>query len=953
MGGTTIIRPFFLEGIFLLQKRSKKMKLKETLNLGKTAFDMRANLPKKEITLQKEWQDANLYQKRLEKNAQSTAWILHDGPPYANGRVHMGHAFNKISKDFIVRFKSMTGHYSPFVPGWDTHGLPIESALQKNEGINRKEHSVAEFRKLCQEYALKQVEGQKETFMRLGIAGDWDQPYVTLDPVYEAQQLRVFGKMADKGYIYKGAKPVYWSWSSESSLAEAEVEYQDVTSPSIYVAFKIKDGGALVDEGVELIIWTTTPWTLPANLGISVLGTASYVQVAVGERHFIVAQDLLAQVAEKLAWQEYQIEKEFKGQDLDRLTAQHPFYDRESLLMVGDHVTMETGTGLVHTAPGHGEDDYWIGLKYGLSVLSPVDSRGHFTDEAPGLEGVFYLKGQKQIVELLKEKEALLHYSEFVHSYPHDWRTKKPVIYRATPQWFASIDKFRQDLLDHVEQSVNWLHPSGQRRIHNMIRDRGDWVISRQRVWGLPLPIFYAEDGQAILDLAVINHVADLVEQHGSNIWFEWEAKDLLPEGYQHPGSPNGDFTKEMDIMDVWFDSGTSYAGVLQARPNLKFPADLYLEGSDQYRGWFNSSFTTSVAVNGCPPYKAVLSQGFVNDGKGQKMSKSLGNVIDPANVMADLGADIIRLWVSSVDYESDVRVSNEILKQVSESYRKIRNTVRFMLGLINDFVPEQDTVSNDQLTELDQYMKANFSLFKADCLAAYENYQFPDLYKRVMNFVTTDLSAFYLDIAKDIVYIEGQKDSKRRSMQTVIYQILRELLLLLTPILVHTCEEAWKELPGVEGFIQLQEMPETDFVDQADSVVAKWDTFFNLQTGVNKALEDAKNAEQDPIKKSFEAAIKLYVSAEDRQALTFIEDQLAQLFTVSQLELLDLDQKDQASHQFEGYAVKVEFAKGKVCDRCRAVRPEVGSIEGAEELCQRCKEIVKSEHPQYFEEKE
>ncbi|MGX7109309.1 isoleucine--tRNA ligase [Facklamia miroungae] len=929
------------------------MKLKDTLHLGKTSFDMRANLPSKEVSLQKEWQEADLYHKIQKKNAKCEPWILHDGPPYANGRVHMGHAFNKISKDFITRYKSMSGYYSPYVPGWDTHGLPIESALQKNEGVNRKEHSTAEFRKLCEAYALKQVEGQKETFMRLGVNGDWENPYLTLNPEYEAQQLRIFGQMADKGYIYKGAKPVYWSWSSESSLAEAEVEYQDVTSPSIYVAFKVKNGGNIVPQEAEFVIWTTTPWTLPANLGISVLGEASYVQVAVADRHFIVAEDLLESVASTLEWNDYQVEAHYKGQDFDRLTAQHPFYDRESLLMVGDHVTLETGTGLVHTAPGHGEDDYWIGLEYGLDILSPVDGKGHFTDEAPGLEGVFYLKGQKQIVEKLKENQSLLHYSEFVHSYPHDWRTKKPVIYRATPQWFASIEKFRSELLENVENAVTWHHPSGKRRIYNMIRDRGDWVISRQRVWGVPLPIFYAENGEAILELDLVNHVADLVEKHGTNIWFEWEAEDLLPEGYQHSASPNGKFTKEMDIMDVWFDSGTSYAGVLQAREDLTFPADLYLEGSDQYRGWFNSSFTTSVAVNGFPPYKAVLSQGFVNDGKGQKMSKSLGNVIDPADIMNNLGADIIRLWVASVDYESDVRVSDEILKQVSESYRKIRNTIRFMLGLVNDYNPEENAVANDQLTSLDQYMAANFNLFKADVLDAYDHYQFPELYKRIMNFVSSDLSAFYLNIAKDIVYIEAKESYARRSMQTVIYRMVHDLLLLMTPLIVHTTEEAWKDLPGVDGFIQLAEMPKAEKLEVSKAIASKWEVFFKLQTGVNKALEEAKNHPETPIKKSFEAAVSLYISENDKKAFDLLSEQPAQLFTVSQLSVLPYTQAPADALRFEDYAVKVDFAEGQICDRCRAVRPEVGTIEGAEELCHRCYEIVRTEYPEYFENKD
>lgn len=927
------------------------MKLKDTLNLGKTKFDMRANLPTKEVSLQKEWAEADLYEKTQEKNADREPWVLHDGPPYANGKIHIGHALNKISKDFIVRHKSMTGYRSPYVPGWDTHGLPIESALQKNEGVNRKEHTVAEFRKMCEAYALKQVEGQKQTFMRLGVTGEWDNPYLTLSPEYEAQQIRIFGQMADKGYIYKGAKPVYWSWSSESSLAEAEVEYQDVTSPSIYVGFKVKDGKDIVPNDVEFVIWTTTPWTLPANLGISVLGDALYVQVAVDGRRFILAKELLENVAQTVGWENYEVEAEYTGNQFDRLTAHHPFYDRESLLMVGDHVTLESGTGLVHTAPGHGEDDYFIALEYGLDILSPVDNRGHFTDEAPGLEDMFYLKGEKKVLEMIEENGRLLHQSKLVHSYPHDWRTKKPVIYRATPQWFASIDKFRDELLKNVEEKVTWYHPSGQRRMYNMIRDRGDWVISRQRVWGVPLPIFYAENEEPILTLETVNHVADLIEEHGSNIWFEWEAKDLLPDNYSHPNSPNGEFTKEMDIMDVWFDSGTSYAGVLQKRDDQVFPADMYLEGSDQYRGWFNSSFTTSVAVNGFPPYKSVLSQGFVMDGKGQKMSKSLGNVIDPEQVMSELGADIIRLWVSSVDYESDVRVSKAILQQVSESYRKIRNTIRFMLGLVHDFNPETDPVQQEELRPVDQLMMAKFNLLVNDIHQAYENYDFSTLYKKVINFISNDLSAFYLDIAKDVIYIEAAGSIESRAMQTVVYRILHDLIILLTPILLHTMEEAWAVLPYTEGYVQLQDLPKAENLESSKELVEEWEIFFHLQTGINKALEDAKNDEADPIKKSFEAAVDLYVTDEMAASLNKLSDNLGSLFIVSQLNLVLDTQAPSTALKYDDYAVQVKHAQGKVCDRCRAMRPEVGSIEEAPELCQRCYDIVKDNFPQYFKE--
>ncbi|MBF6978603.1 isoleucine--tRNA ligase [Tuanshanicoccus lijuaniae] len=922
------------------------MKLKDTLNLGKTNFAMRANLPTKEVELQAEWEQAELYKKIQEKNANRPAYILHDGPPYANGKLHMGHALNKISKDFIIRYKSMSGFRAPYIPGWDTHGLPIEAALTNSEGIDRKKFSVADFRRLCEEYALKQVDEQRQDFKRLGVTGDWDHPYLTLQPKYEAEQLRIFGKMAEKGYIYKGLKPIYWSPSSESSLAEAEIEYKDVTSPSIYVAFKVLDGKGVVPENAEFVIWTTTPWTLPANLGISVSPDATYVAVQVAERLFIVAKELLEMVAEAVEWKEYEIVSEYQGAQFDRLTAQHPFYDRESLVMVGDHVTLDTGTGLVHTAPGHGEDDYQVGLRYQLDILSPLDNRGHFTAEAPGFEGMFYLKANKVVIETLIENNRLLAQDELMHSYPHDWRTKKPVIYRATPQWFASIDKFRQQLLTAVEQDVTWHHPSGQVRIYNMLRDRGDWVISRQRVWGVPLPIFYAENGEAILDNAVIEHVANLVEENGSNIWFERDAKELLPEGFTHPGSPNGEFTKEMDIMDVWFDSGTSYASVLK-REGQQFPADLYLEGSDQYRGWFNSSFTTSVAANNQPPYKAVLSQGFVMDGKGQKMSKSLGNVIVPEEVMKELGADIIRLWVASVDYENDVRISNDILKQVSETYRKIRNTIRFMLSNIGDFNPETDKV--DTLRPVDQYLMAKFDVLVNEVLTAYDEFQYSTIYKKVINFITVDLSAFYLDFAKDVLYIEAADAYPRRAMQTVIYHVLRDLIPLLTPILLHTMEEAWKELPGAQGFVQLQDMPEKRDITAAQALVEQWAPFFEVQSAVHKALEVAKNDDVSPIKKSFEASVTVYAPEAVIEEVSALSDDLAQLLIVSHVSLQPLSSADESAEAYDDFKVLVQPAHGHVCERCRAVRPEVGTIEEAPELCHRCHAIVTEHFPEYF----
>lgn len=922
------------------------MKMKDTLLIGKTDFPMKADLPVKEVALQSKWNEANIYEKRQELNTNKPTFVLHDGPPYANGAVHMGHALNKISKDFIVRSKSMSGFRAPFVPGWDTHGLPIEQALANSEGVDRKKMSVAEFRKLCTSYAWRQIDDQREVFKRLGIGGTWEKPYVTLTPEFEAAQIRVFGKMAENGYIYKGLKPIYWSPSSESSLAEAEIEYKDVESPSIYVTFQVKDGKGKLDSDTSFVIWTTTPWTLPANLGIFAHPDYTYVQVEANGKKYIVAKELLEKVSQAANWDNVSILAEFVGQDFEYMTAQHPFYDRESLVMVGDYVTLDSGTGLVHTAPGHGEDDFYYSRKYNLPVLSPIDNQGHFTDEAPGFEGMFYIKGNKVICELLKEKGALLSLSYFTHSYPHDWRTKKPVIFRATPQWFASIDKFRQEILDIIENEVTWYHPSGKVRIYNMVRDRGDWVISRQRVWGVPLPVFYGEDNTPIITPETIEYVATLFAEHGSDIWFEWEAKDLLPAGFTHPSSPNNTFTKETDIMDVWFDSGSSHAGVLQARSELTYPADLYLEGSDQYRGWFNSSLTTSVATNHKAPYKAVLSQGFVMDGEGKKMSKSLGNVISPATEMATKGADIIRLWVSSVDYESDVRISKDILNQVSEAYRKIRNTLRFMLANTSDFNPREHAVAFENMGAVDQYMMVKIDQLVEKILKAYDNYEFSTIYQSVMNFCTVELSQFYLDFAKDVVYIEEKDNASRRSMQTVIYDALVKLTKLLTPILVHTAEEVWQYMDEQEEFVQLSEFPAVVGYEMQEQFIEQFDVFFNMRHTVLKALEQARN--EKIIGKSFEAKVVIYPTQE---LLSFVNDHainLPQVLIVSDVEVMPVGVAvpENATVQND-IAVVVEVAQGQVCERCRATKLDVGTIEEAPTLCQRCYDIVKNNFPE------
>ncbi|MBD7936796.1 isoleucine--tRNA ligase [Cytobacillus sp. Sa5YUA1] len=919
------------------------MDYKDTLLMPKTDFPMRGNLPKREPEMQTEWNEQDIYAKVLERTKNQPLFILHDGPPYANGDLHIGHALNKVLKDFINRYKSMSGYHAPYVPGWDTHGLPIEQALT-NKGVKRKEMTVAEFRKLCEEYAYGQIENQREQFMRLGVRGDWENPYITLKPAYEAQQIKVFGEMAKKGYIYKGKKPVYWSPSSESALAEAEIEYKDKQSASIYVGFKVKDGKDVLSEDVRIVIWTTTPWTMPANLGISVHPKLKYVVVEVANEKYLVAEDLLGSVTEEIGWENPKVVQTIQGSELEYVTAEHPLYGRDSLVMLGDHVTTDAGTGCVHTAPGHGEDDFYIGSKYGLDVLCPVDDKGVMTEEAPGFEGLFYDKANKPITEKLEEVGALLKLSFIKHSYPHDWRTKKPVIFRATAQWFASIKDFRQELLQAINDTT-FTPAWGETRLYNMVRDRGDWCISRQRAWGVPIPVFYAENGEEIITDETIDHVSQLFREHGSNVWFEKEAKELLPEGFTHPGSPNGVFTKETDIMDVWFDSGSSHQAVLLEREDLQRPADLYLEGSDQYRGWFNSSLSTGVAVTGKAPYKGILSHGFVLDGEGRKMSKSIGNVIVPSKVMNQLGADILRLWVASVDYQADVRVSDPILKQVAEVYRKIRNTFRFLLGNLADFDPAVHRVSYDELREVDQFMLVKLNNLIETSLQAYENYEFAGIYHAVNNFCTLDLSSFYLDFAKDVLYIEAQDQHDRRAIQTVLYDSLVALTKLVSPILSHTADEVWRHIPSVEEMsVQLTDMPTVQTFANAEELTTKWTAFMKLRNHVLKALEEARN--EKVIGKSLTAKVTLYVDNETNSLLDSISESLPQLFIVSAFEVAgSLEQAPNEAHKFDNVAIMVSKAEGETCERCWTVTPDVGEVEEFSTLCPRCATVVKENY--------
>lgn len=919
------------------------MEYKDTLLMPKTEFPMRGNLPNREPELQEKWNEIDIYKKVQERTAGRPLYVLHDGPPYANGDIHIGHALNKILKDFIVRYKSMSGFQAPYVPGWDTHGLPIETALTKNGKVNRKALTVAEFRKLCAEYALEQVDRQREQFKRLGVRGDWDNPYITLNKEYEAQQIKVFGDMAKKGYIYKGKKPVYWSPSSESALAEAEIEYQDKRSPSIYVAFKVTDGNGVLTGDEKIIIWTTTPWTIPANLAICLHPELEYSVVKVNSEKFVVASGLLEKLVSEFEWDNYEIINKIVGAKLEHVKTAHPFYDRQSVVILGDHVTIEAGTGCVHTAPGHGEDDFIVGQRYNLDVLCPVDDKGCFTNEAPGFEGLFYDEANKPITEKLKEAGALVKLSFMTHSYPHDWRTKKPVIFRATAQWFASIKDFRDQLLKAINE-VEWVPAWGETRLFNMVRDRGDWCISRQRAWGVPIPVFYGENGEPIITDETIDHVSNLFREHGSNIWFEWEASELLPEGFTSPASPNGIFTKETDIMDVWFDSGSSHQGVLVERDDLQRPADLYLEGSDQYRGWFNSSLSTSVAVSGHAPYKGVLSHGFALDGEGRKMSKSLGNVVVPNNVMKQLGADILRLWVASVDYQADVRVSDKILKQVAEVYRKIRNTFRFMLGNLHDFNPSTDKVALEDLPQLDKYILIKLNKLVKDVKINYDRYQFAGVYNKIHNFCSIELSSFYMDIAKDTLYIQHENHLNRRSIQTVMYEVLVALTKLVSPILPHTADEVWPFIPGSEGeSVQLTDMPEENSSVYDEEIEKKWDQIFELRDDVLKALESARNEKK--IGKSLTAAIKLYPNEEVREILSSVDD-LEKLFIVSKAEIVGEKQTaPNDAEQFDTLAIVVEQASGETCERCWVVSETVGNDQEHPTLCASCADIVKNHY--------
>ncbi len=916
------------------------MDYKETLNLPQTDFPMRAKLPQREPELLKWWDEIKIYDRVCRHRAGAPKFILHDGPPYANGDIHMGTALNKVLKDMIIKYKTMRGYDSPYVPGWDTHGLPIEHQIIKTKGINRKEIPEIEFRRMCREYALHYVDLQREQFKRLGVRGDWENPYLTLVPSFEAKQIEIFGQMAAKGYIYKGLKPVYWCASCETALAEAEIEYSNRSSDSLYVRFAVKDDRGLLGGAKKsyCLIWTTTAWTIPANLAICLHPDFDYVLVDAGSAQYLLAEALLEPVSRALGdGSTWTVLKRFKGRELEGVVCTHPLVDRESPLILGEHVTLEQGTGCVHTAPGHGLEDFTVGRAYKLPVLSPLDDSGVFTEEAGEFAGMHYSSGGKAVIEALRRSGALLKASTIEHQYPNCWRCKEPVLFRATEQWFASVEGFCKEALAAV-QEVHWTPPWGEERIYNMISERQDWCISRQRIWGVPIPIFYCQGcHEPVINEQTIEAVRSLFAREGSDAWFSREAREILPAGFSCPGCGGKDFRKETDTMDVWFDSGSSHAAVLETRPELRWPADLYLEGSDQYRGWFHSSLLTSVATRGRAPYEAVLSHGWVVDGEGRKMSKSLGNVIAPAEIIKDYGADILRLWVSSADFTSDIHLSPDILKQLSEVYRKIRNTCRFLISNCFDFDPAAMSVPYDALAEIDRWALHRLAALIKRVTAAYEECSYHLVFHALHNFCVVDLSNFYLDVLKDTLYCSAKDDPARRSAQTAFMIILEALVRLAAPILTFTAEELWRYLPGERPIsVQLADWPEVrpEWVDP--ELGERWERLLKVREEVTRVLEQARQEKR--IGGSLEASLALWADGELYRFLESHRAMLPGLFIVSGVKLHQ-DTAAAPAEAISGEALPlklaVQKAPGSKCPRCWVY----SAAEG--ELCPRCAAVL------------
>ena len=932
------------------------MEYKETLNLPQTTLEMRANATKKEPETQKFWEEINVYEKNLAQRDKANKFILHDGPPYlSSGKIHVGTALNKILKDILIKYKSMKGYYAPYVPGYDGHGLPIENAVVKNIKGGREALTPSELRTKCREYANESLKGQESEFKRLGVWGDWEHPYLTYAPEFEAEQVRVFGEMYKKGYVEKGLKPVYWCASCETALAEAEVEYADHTSTSIYVRFKFDDDGVnkigelinLPNKNVYAVIWTTTPWTIPSNMAISLHPRFEYTFFTYNNEVYFIAQELLASFLEGVGWEEKDIKVigSVKGADLELLNTKHPLYDRKPPIILGEHVTLDAGTGAVHTAPGHGLEDYEVGGKYGIEVFSPLDSKGRWTEIVgdKDLEGVPYYKGNKIVIEKLQACGALLAASDINHSYPHCWRCKNPVIYRATPQWFVKVDKFRDKTLEAIK-GVKWIPASGENRISNMVEGRSDWCISRQRAWGVPIPVFYCEDcGEAIVTDETIENVAKIFEKESSDAWVKYTAEELLPEGFVCPKCGKKHFKKETDIMDVWFDSGVTWRAVVEKRSDVlgHTPVDMYLEGSDQHRGWFQSSLLTSVAVQDKAPYKSVLTHGFVFGEDGRKMSKSLGNYIRPDDIIKNYGADILRLWAASVDYRNDTKIGDNIIKQLAEIFKKTRNTARFLLGNIYDFDPQKDYVKYEDLKPIDKFALHKLNKVVEEVTVAFENYEFYKYFQCLQNFAAVDLSAFYLDIVKDRLYTAGKKSLSRRACQTVLYETLQVLARILTPVMPHQAEDIWQNTPecqrgGLESIL-LANWVGVNKEWENEKLEEDFTKILKIREVVTRAIEPLRADKK--VGSSLEVAV--YVKSENADVLKANEKDLADIFITSQAYVVETAPSEILNEYTEGETtVWVTKAEGEKCERCWKYR-KLGEHAGYETICSDCYEAV------------
>lgn len=928
------------------------MDYSKTLNLPETEFPMRAGLPEREPEFLKYWEENKIYEKKQELHAGHKKFVLHDGPPYANGKIHMGTALNKILKDIIMKYKYAQGFDTPYVPGWDTHGMPIEHAAIKNLGLNRHELDTLVLRKECHDYALKWIDEQRTDFKRLGVLGDWDHPYITMTHDYEAVQIHVFGEMAKKGYIYKGKKAVYWCPHCETALAEAEIEYGEEKSPAIFVKMPlVKDNGMLPEAAqgkpAYIVIWTTTPWTMPANVAIALHPDFEYAWVECEGEILFMAKEMLEAVGKVCKKDLSNIIGTCKGKDMEYAECRHPFetIDRKSLVVLADYVTLEAGTGCVHTAPGHGADDFETGVRYNLPIICPVDGSGKLTAEAGAdFAGMFVFDANVPIIKYLAGLNRLFGKENIRHQYAHCWRCKNPIIYRATEQWFASVDGFREEALNAIANDVQWIPSWGEARIHNMVADRHDWCISRQRVWGVPIPIFYCEDcNEHLVNDDTINAVADLFAKEGSDAWWAHSAEEILPQGTKCPKCGGTHFRKESDIMDVWFDSGSSHAAVCKTRPELAWPADMYLEGSDQHRGWFQSSLLTSVATEGKAPYRAVLTHGYVVDGEGRKMSKSVGNTVAPQEVIAQYGADIIRLWAASSDYKADIRISKEILKQLSEVYRKIRNTIRYILGNTNDFNYETDKVEFKDMLELDRWALMHMQLLKKEVSAAYESYDFHVLYHAIHNFCSVEMSSYYLDILKDRLYAYKADSFERRSAQTAMYEIMLDLVVTIAPVLSFTMEEVWqfmKKPASMPESVFMMPWPECkeEYIDEA--LESKWDNFIEIRSEITRVLEGARRAKT--IGHSLDAKVELHATGEALAILRSVEGDLATLLIVSQAKLVEGLAGGVEATGREDLKVTVQAAEGEKCERCWIYSDTVGKDAEHPTVCARCAAALK-----------